>query len=121
MMSRSGVPGFTSSGDLAVHLGKAIVGNHHALLGVEHGEPLEHVREGRIELGVLRLQVFFVLQQQLALALQLLGRRLPLAQVADGVDVEVLQSRAERLAGDLDGNRTARCRPQSRLPTLMGM
>ena len=92
---------------LAVHLGEAIVGNHYPLLGVEHGEALKHVRERRIELGVLRLQVFFMLQQQLALALQLFGRCAPLAQIADGVNVEVLQSRAEGLARDLDGNRTA--------------
>ena len=120
MILRKGVPGFTSSGDLAVHLGETIVGNHHPLLGIEHGEALKHVRERRVELGVLRLEVFLMLQQQLALALQLLGRGMPLAQVADGVDVEVLQSRAERLARDLDGDRTARRRLQGCLPTRIG-
>jgi hypothetical protein len=105
---------------LAVHLREAVVGDHHALLGVEHGKPLKHVREGRVQLGVLRLQVFLVLQQQRALALQLLCRRLPPAQIADGVDVEALEPRAERLAGDLDGNCRTRGRPQFRLPALVG-
>ena len=40
----------------AVHLSIAIVADHQLLLAVEHGEPLRHVVQGRVELLVLLLQ-----------------------------------------------------------------
>ena len=40
-------------GRQAVHLGEAVVGDDETLVGVEHGEALEHVRQRRVEQHVL--------------------------------------------------------------------
>ena len=41
----------------AVDLRIAVVGEDQALLGIEHGEALRHVRERHIEVGVLHLEL----------------------------------------------------------------
>src|SRR5262249_15137706 len=77
-----------------------------------------HVLQGRIELDVLRRQLLLALLQRPALALALLGRYMALAKVANGVRLDGVEPRSQRLSGYFDGYRTARRRLQHRLPAL---
>ena len=76
----------------AVHLGIALVADHQLLLAIEHGQPLRHVVQGRVELLVLLLQS---LLEPLALG-DVLVRRHPAAAPhglpADGDVAAVAQS-----------------------------
>ena len=106
---RTVVPGFTWSGREPVHVGIALVADDEALLGIEHGKTLQHVLQRCIEL-------FMLLGQAGVELLALLRCRMPLAQIADGKHLDVLQPRAERLACHFDGNRYASGCLQPRLP-----
>ena len=70
----------------AVHVGISLVADDEALLGIEHGKALQHVLQGRIELLMLLGQAGVEL-------LALLRRRMPLAQIADGIHLKVLRAR----------------------------
>ena len=63
-----------------VHLGKAPIGEDHALLGVEQAQALRHVVDGRIEARVLGLELLLALLQQLVLAPELVVGGLELGQ-----------------------------------------
>ena len=54
-----------------VHLGVAPVAHDQPLLGIEHGDALQHVLQRRVELDVLRLELVLALPQQIVLVLQL--------------------------------------------------
>ena len=69
-----------------VDLRIAIVGEHDALLGIEHGQALDHVVEGGIELQVLQAQLLLVL---LELSIQLFA----LGDVLVGADHAAIRHR----------------------------
>src|SRR5580765_1771870 len=92
----------------SIDFGIAAVGDDDTLVDVEQADTLWYVVDRHVEARVLRLQVLLMLQDQLALALQLLRCRTLLAQIAEGIYLEVLQPGADRLACHLDRNRRAR-------------
>ena len=63
-----------------VHLGKAPIGENHALLGIEQAQALRHVVDGCIEARVLGLELLLALFQQLVLAPELVVGGLELGQ-----------------------------------------
>ena len=56
MICRRLVPGFSSLGCHPVQRGPPVIGEHQALVGVEHGQALVHVGQGRVEHEVLLLE-----------------------------------------------------------------
>ncbi len=86
MISRSVVPGLASSGAEPEELGIAGVGENQALLRIEHGQALHHVGQGRVELLVLRLELFLALLEELVLRLES-GRELfAFGEIVERVD-----------------------------------
>src|SRR6185295_13402996 len=77
----------------AVDLGKASIGEHHTLPGIEQAHALRHVVDGRIEALVLRLQLFLALLQEPVLARQLRVELLALADVLMGDDPAAVRPR----------------------------
>ena len=67
-------------------LGIARVGEYQALLCVEHGQALQHIGEGRVELSVLCLEAFLTLLQQLVLGFETGCKLLPLGEIIERVD-----------------------------------
>ena len=104
---------------------KRLIDHDQPMFCVEHAQPLRHVVQCRVQLHVLGAQLFFLLDQQVVLPLQacieafdLRHRAAPLAQIADGVDLEGVQIRAQRLAGGFDRNAQARRGLQIGFPAL---
>jgi len=89
-------------GRSAVHLCKTVVGNDHALFGIEHRKALEHVRQGWVQLAVLRPQVFLLARDQPALTLDAICSSSPRSQIPNGRDLHPRNARAKNSSRDLD-------------------
>ena len=83
----------------AVDFRIVVVGEDQALLGIEHGEALRHVRERHVEIGILRLQLRLVPLQEQVLLLQARVQLLALRHVLVDRDPPTL---LDRLTGDAD-------------------
>ena len=68
-----------------VHPGITPIADDQALLGIEHGKPLQHVVQGAVQLFLMQASFLFALPQGSAVARLALQRLLARAQVADGV------------------------------------
>ena len=92
-ISRKVVPGLTCSADRPYSSAKRSLAMTMRSSRVEHGQPLGHVLEGRIEGQVLRLQFFLAALQQLVLARQLCCKVFVLGDVLMGHDPAAVRAR----------------------------
>ena len=97
--SRRVVPGAQMLRLEAVDFRIAVVGEDQALLGIEHGQALRHVRERHVEVGILCPQLRLVPLQEQVLLLQARVQLLALRHVLVDGDPPAL---LDRLAGDAD-------------------
>ncbi len=102
-----------------VQLGIPRVGEDQALLGIEHGQPLQHARHGRIEIGVLSAQLRLALAQQPVLQLEPRVQLSALARVTHGIDFVRARVAAQRPADHLDRYEGAGCRLEGSLHGLV--
>ena len=94
-------------GRQAVHFRVAPVADDQPQIGIEHGEALRHVVEGRVELQVLRSELLLLRAEQLVLALQLAVELLAFGDVADADDPAAFRARIEGHRQDEVGLRPA--------------